>query len=49
MDVDGADSSRFEFENVCCADTSLLVNNLLTRSTKVLEFIHVLETLKLIE
>jgi hypothetical protein len=21
MDVDGADSSRFEFGNVCCADT----------------------------
>jgi hypothetical protein len=46
MDVDGADSCGFEFENVCCADTWLLVRNIRNRdSTEILEFIDVFETL----
>jgi hypothetical protein len=46
MDVDGTDSCGFEFENVCCADTCLLVMyKHVWDSTEILEFIDVFEAL----
>jgi hypothetical protein len=44
MDVDGTDPGRFEFEDVCCPDSWLLVTHIWD-STEILKFIDVIEAL----
>jgi hypothetical protein len=44
MDVDGTDPCRFEFEDVCCADSWLLVTDIWD-GTESLKFIDVFEAL----